>query len=342
MQRFDYALIIDCFQPLDLGQLTVLRQALAISRHAVVLVGSSEGPRTGRNPWSFGEQQDMICASLAEEAARVTVLPLRDDPYDETAWIARVNAQVAKSTSSVNDERIAIIANAKNASRRASAFPRWQLIDITPASTLPSSELRRCFYANERCADIVLKANVPEPVFAKICAFRMTDSYQKALDEFQHIETYRASWRNAPYPPIFVTADAVVSHSGHVLLVKRSGQPGLGLWALPGGFVNQNETLREAAIRELQEETRLAVPLADLLENVRGEKVFDYPRRSLRGRTITCAFHFELQHSGSLPLVRSGDDAARARWVPIEQLCSMFAQLFEDHFFILSHFLGTA
>ena len=233
----------------------------------------------------------------------MTVLPLRDDPYDETAWIARANAQVAKSTSSVNDERIAIIANAKNASRRASAFPRWQLIDITPASTLPSSELRRCFYANERCADIVLKANVPEPSLQRYAAFRMTDSYQKALDEFQHIETYpRFLEKRALSAHFRLTADAVVSHSGAcACLVKRSGQPGLGLWALPGGFVPQNETLREAAIRELQEETRLAVPLADLLENVRGEKVFDYPRRSLRGRTITCAFHFELQHSGSLP-----------------------------------------
>jgi bifunctional NMN adenylyltransferase/nudix hydrolase len=75
------------------------------------------------------------------------------------------------------------------------------------------------------------------------------------------IEKYKESWKAAPFPPTFVTVDAVVVQSGHVLLVKRKAMPGAGLWALPGGFLNQEETLLDGAIRELKEETKIKVPV---------------------------------------------------------------------------------
>ncbi|MGE5388412.1 MAG: NUDIX domain-containing protein, partial [Hyphomicrobiales bacterium] len=170
---------------------------------------------------------------------------------------------------------------------------------------------------------------------------RHTDAFRQTLDEFRHVENYRAAWSSAPYPPIFVTVDAAVAHSGHVLLVKRKAQPGKGLWALPGGFVGASETLFDACLRELREETRLKIPPPVLRGNLRGEKVFDHPDRSLRGRTITHAFYFDFP-SGNLPAVRGADDAARARWIPVSEVQSMRASLFEDHFFILEHFLGTS
>jgi bifunctional NMN adenylyltransferase/nudix hydrolase len=126
-----------------------------------------------------------------------------------------------------------------------------------------------------------------------------------------------------------------------VLLVKRKAQPGRGLWALPGGFLGENETLKDAALRELREETRLKIPAPVLRGSLRGESVFDHPDRSLRGRTVTHAFYFEFP-SGPLPAVRGADDAARARWVPISEIQAMRSSLFEDHFFILEHFLGAA
>jgi bifunctional NMN adenylyltransferase/nudix hydrolase len=52
--------------------------------------------------------------------------------------------------------------------------------------------------------------------------------------EAEFIAGYRKAW-SAPYPVTFVTVDAVVVHSGHLLLVRRRSEPGRGLWALPGG-----------------------------------------------------------------------------------------------------------
>ena len=113
-----------------------------------------------------------------------------------------------------------------------------------------------------------------------------------------------------------------------------------GQWALPGGFVRDCERLMDAVLRELLEETRLKLPGPVLRGSLRGQDVFDHPERSLRGRTITHAFHFEFP-SGELPAAKGGSDAAKARWFPLADLPAMEAQMFEDHFYIVERFVGT-
>jgi bifunctional NMN adenylyltransferase/nudix hydrolase len=110
--------------------------------------------------------------------------------------------------------------------------------------------------------------------------------------------------------------------------------PGRGLWALPGGFLDQGETLAAAAVRELQEETGIAVTLAD----VREHRVFDDPERSLRGRTIPHVYRFALDERATMPAAQGGDDAAAAAWIGCTELSPM--QLFEDHYAILQVLLG--
>jgi bifunctional NMN adenylyltransferase/nudix hydrolase len=340
MARYDLAVFIGRFEPFHLGHLAILQRALALSARVVVLVGSAEAPRSAKNPWSFSERAVMIKAALGGDAARVTTLPLRDHLYNENAWLAEVQAQVASVAKDA--QSVALFGFSKDASSNyLQAFPQWELVDATSVPLLSATELRRQLFSEEPGALKLIAANVPAPVFEIIDAFRGTEAYRQTLDEFRHVENYRAAWASAPYPPIFVTVDAVVAHSGHVLLVKRKAQPGRGLWALPGGFLEPAETLREAVIRELREETRLKIPAPVLRGSLRGEAVFDHPGRSLRGRTVTHAFYFEFP-SGELPSVRGADDAARARWIPISEAQGMRASLFEDHFFILEHFLGAA
>ena len=67
-------------------------------------------------------------------------------------------------------------------------------------------------------------------------------------------EEFRAKWSGTPYPPMFVTADAVVIHRGKILLIRRAGMPGRGRLALPGGYVEHSELIQDAAVRELIEE----------------------------------------------------------------------------------------
>lgn len=189
-----------------------------------------------------------------------------------------------------------------------------------------------------------ISAAVPGPVAEDLRVFRETEAFAEMAKEARYIEDYKRSWAVAPYPVIFVTVDTVIVHhdpadAPHVLLIRRGGLPGRGLYAVPGGFVDQDEPLLQAALRELREETGLTLSDGEALAKLRGRHVFDDPERSARGRVITHGFHFAFP-AGALPDVEGLDDAAEARWVPLAELDSLRGQFFEDHGLILQHFLG--
>ena len=179
---------------------------------------------------------------------------------------------------------------------------------------------------------------VPAPVLEYLNEYARSDAFKALRDEYDFVNRYRERWGDAPYEPTFLTVDALVVQSGHVLLVERRARPGKGQWALPGGFVAPTETLRESMLRELKEETNIKVPLPVLAGSIVSEGVFDDPYRSSRGRTVTHAFHIHLKPDTSLPKVKGGDDAQKAFWVPLADLDP--GRMFEDHYFIIQKMVG--
>ena len=150
---------------------------------------------------------------------------------------------------------------------------------------------------------------------------------------------YREAWSAAPYPPVFVTVDAVLRCQDQVLLIRRAHAPGKGQLAVPGGFIEQRETVWQSCLRELVEETHCLLAESTMRAALQSVSVFDHPDRSQRGRTITHAHYFDLAEA-PLPHVQADDDAAQVLWVPIEQLAGMEEAFFEDHFHMLDHFFG--
>ena len=120
------------------------------------------------------------------------------------------------------------------------------------------------------------------------------------------------------YPRPMLTADCVVVRSGsEVLLVRRGGEPFKGCWALPGGFMEMDETIEHCAVRELEEETGLRFAEQDL----RLIGVYSAPGRDPRGRTVTAAFRVECgERRAESGEAVAGDDAAEVRWWPLAAL----------------------
>jgi len=119
-----------------------------------------------------------------------------------------------------------------------------------------------------------------------------------------------------------VTVDVVVlrlSSIPEILLVKRKDPPFREMWALPGGFMEMEETLEEAAGRELEEET--GIKAQDLIKF----DTYDKPDRDPRGRTITQVFGMIWKSDMGAP--EAGSDAMKVQWHDLSEL----PQLAFDH-----------
>ena len=128
------------------------------------------------------------------------------------------------------------------------------------------------------------------------------------------------------YPRPAVTVDIILFNEDmEILLIKRKNKPFEGAWAFPGGFVDENEGLEDAARRELMEETCLE---AGKLEQ---SGAFGQPGRDPRGHTISIVFTGRVIDSRKL---QAADDATEARWFSLKDL----PELAFDHQEILEYF----
>ena len=122
---------------------------------------------------------------------------------------------------------------------------------------------------------------------------------------------------NYEYPRPSVTADCIVfglddSYNLKVLLIQRANPPFQHQWAIPGGFIEMEETLETAALRELQEETGVKDVFIEQLFT------FGHPKRDPRDRVITVAY-YALVNLEDHP-VKAADDAKEVKWFDIKTL----------------------
>ncbi len=110
---------------------------------------------------------------------------------------------------------------------------------------------------------------------------------------------------------IFVTVDIVLFKNNKILLIKRLKEPYKDCWALPGGFVDENEDLEDAAKRELLEETSIKV---DSLTQI---GAFGKPFRDPRHHTVSIAFYGEVDDN---TIAIAADDAKEAYWFSLDDL----------------------
>lgn len=350
------AVVIGRFEPLHSGHLVLLRKALHIAQNVLVLVGSSYCARNIKNPFSYNDRSVMISESLSEkEQNRLITMPLVDNLYSDDAWLKEVQDSIKQAltlfqtwTDRGGDNSVVIVGNKKDeSSYYLDMFPQYAFESIEEIKMgLDATAIRKIMFEEPEKLEI-LQSLVSDYTFRFLKDFTKTEEYARLEREYNVVKKYKASWSVAPYAPTFVTVDAVVKKTGHVLMVRRKFAPGEGLLALPGGFVNQNESLRDACLRELFEETKIDLPprlLQSCILNA-PSKVFDHPDRSLRGRTISHAFLLDLDvydKGITPPAVFGSDDAQTASWIPFDDLIYEHrAEIYEDHLSIIRSMVGV-
>lgn len=342
MKKYDTLVLIGRFQPLHNAHLEIIKRATALCDQLVIVTGSANQPRTYKNPFTSQERANMIKAATAGLSMSITVVPNIDTIYNDQAWAVRIQKIVSDTAYDNNGPgqyKIGIIGHKKDdSSFYLDMFPQWGYEDVELIEFLSAVNIRDLYFKRDVNMKFI-KGVVPETTFDFLERFRTTPEYEQIIREREFVEKYKQQYASLPYPPIFSTADSVVICSGHVLMIKRRAEPGKGLWALPGGYVNANtdKSVEDAAIRELREETLIKVPAPVLRGSIVDNRVFDAVDRSPRGRIITHCFKIVLP-DGELPKVKGSDDAEKARWVPIAEVRS--DQCFEDHYDMIMWAIG--
>lgn len=344
---YDYLVYIGRFQPFHNGHLAVVREALKLTKHLIILVGSANSSRNPRNPFTFTERAVTIDNAIFDDtpsrANDISIRPINDYPYNDNGWLINVQSTVQRvilertPRGRQNDLSVAlsvgIIGFAKDhTSDYLNWFPNWTP-EIIPVqfSAHNSSDIRKQYFdpffrlpTTDHCPQAIvtfLSNFVNDPEFKWLIDYKNQDE--------KDFKTY------GPGP--FLCADAVVVQNGHILLVTRGRHPGKGQLALPGGHLDPKETLRDCAVRELKEETEMRdnkgrIPPGRLISFIdkRKTKVYDHPERSTGPRKVTEAFYFELPETkGDLYEVLGQDDAEKADWYSLGSLRA--SDFFADH-----------
>lgn len=345
-KKHTLAVVIGRFEPLHSSHLVLLRKAFHIAENVLVLIGSSHCSRNIKNPFSYKERSDMIKQSLSvEETKRLVTFPLVDNLYSDDAWLKEVQDNIKKAlvafqtwTDHGGDGSVVIVGNKKDeSSYYLDMFPQYSFESIDEIKMgLDATTIRKIMFEDPEKLPL-LQSLVSEYTYDFISKFLETPEYLRLQREYIKIRDYKASWSVAPYPPSFVTVDAVIKKAGHLAMIRRKYAPGEDLLAFAGGFVENHQTLHQAVFDEVTQETSIDLP-PGLLQSCIAKapsQVFDHPDSSLRGRTFKHVYLLDLDiydRKPGFPKLKAGDDAKDALWLAFDDVFSTYREeVHEDH-----------
>lgn len=305
----------------------------------VICLGTHAVARTTRNPFYTNEREAHIRACFPN--TRIMFTYIHDHPNDTPSWVKETVTKV-NQLALVRD-KITVYGNRKEDTgwyMDLFSAHGWDVKDLALDSNLCASTVRDLAFRGLSFTDLV-----PAPMGKILTEWLTTEDGQTLSAAYVKECEYKKTYENLPYPPIFQATDALVTCMGYVLLVRRGSLRGKGLLAMPGGFLEADETILDGTIRELMEETWIGVTEEELRKAYRKTIRADFPYRSTIGRVISDVSHFELParifENGKLPAVKpSGDgETTEVLWIPMEKLRGDYykdmdnvrIQFFEDH-----------
>ena len=338
--------IIGRFQPFHRGHRKLFEHASTISKDALVLIGSAFRPRSSRYAFTWDERASFIETALKSAGIdlNITCLPLVDTLYDDATWAGNVRTAIdlhlRNHVIDPEETKIVLVGNDEvESSKYLTAFPEYETLIVEAATskgvTLNATDLRDSIFMDKFEREELCQVYGTAEIYQLMAWMENNSSaVEKIRTDAEYCKNHRIemirSSKGYGHEIPMNCAEAIVVHSGHILLTEREESD--GILALPGMLL-ERETSLDAAIRAMHEQTQLDVSADALKASLAGRTVFDHLERSDRGWLRTEAFNFELEETPNQPKISAGAGIVRAEWLPINQLTPDV--MFEDHFDII-------
>lgn len=342
-KKYKLSIVIGRFQPIHKGHECLIQAAIDSAENTLVIVGSVNKPRTPKNPFTFEERRSLIQKLFK---SKLEFCGIEDNTYNDDQWFMELRSIIKKYISflGVSQQDVCIVGFIKDSSSYylKNIFSDFESIKIEPLKVrgklLNATVIRQKYFQ-----DLERKTLFSESLNTKTVDWLEDFSMRNSKDylNLQLQEKYYNNYTNeaSKFPSIYQTVDAIVVKNGKILLIQRKHNPGQGLYALPGGFVNINETLEQSCLRELKEETKINISYDVLKTLIRRRHTFDNPLRSERGRVITTAFYINLDLYKADISIFPDDDACGAGWFDLDEIVNLQDKFFEDHLDIVKYFI---
>jgi ADP-ribose pyrophosphatase len=350
--EIDFAVFIGRMRPPHRAHEFIINEALKRAKCLIILVGSANRARSYMNSaFSYFEVTQMLEMLYKHEIStkRIIIKPLPDYIYDEAGWIANTKATVNKAISEhlftegkADDDpsnyKVALAGFGKDASSYyLKRFPEWDSIQVGKQFALLSAcHIREAYFQRVPQTSTF---GLSDKIIEYLHDFMHTDEFVYVVREREAIDRNIKTYGLGP----FNAGDVILTQGNKVLTVTRNGAVGFGLEAFPGGMHNRGETLKNCALRELDEETsifKLNPGFREYMETcATAYRHFDAPERDPRGHYISHAFHYALPDDFNVEEIKleARDDARAVKWKDIDLWGHENA--FLDHYAILRTFL---
>ncbi len=340
-RRYGLAVFIGRFSPPHLGHKAVIEQALRLAGLVLIAIGSANCPRRHDYvPFTASERERMIRLMFsAEDNLRLRFVYVEDQGNmpEWTGIIRRAAHQIEP-----NNNEITLIGHSKdNSSYYLKGFQGWDSSNVENYMGLSATTYRKPYFSPAFAPDQIRVDALHPEVQAWLLDFSKTEPYQHLVEEAvkcaEDVEKYGRidpETGKKVYGP-YLAADFIFIQGDQVLMIERGGHPYKGCLAFPGGFVNPDEDVVEAALREgSREETNMRIPEAVLRKSYVATEYFSSPFRDPRGRVVSASSLFynnpipptsmtdpkEIAKYLAFPRVKAGDDAKRAFPVAISDV----------------------
>ena len=344
--------LIGRFQPFHNAHKEIIDEMVNDMDYILILVGSGDRHLSYKNPFKFTEIREMILNSFDKKIReKIKIVSIPDYLYDDNEWIEIINAEIYPIifNNDIFVDNVYLYGHNKDeSSYYLNLFPSFNISYIdNKHDNLSSTDIReKLSYLRKEIFEEHMIQFIPESTMNIIM-----DRYQELQDflksEEEYLEQEKLKFSSYPYLETlnFVTVDFVLFLQDEVLCIKRKYNPGKDAFALPGGFLNNNEDTLTGALRELKEET--GIDLSKYIDNINKKLIFDHPKRSLYGRRLTIAYGIKISDYRIVKKIKNTskalDDAESIEFIKIEDIENRtsdgsYIKFFDDHREIILEF----